>query len=185
MKIACLGWGSLIWDPGELNIKRKWFEDGPFVPVEFSRKSNNDRITLVVASEAEPVRVLWALMDINDVASAKENLRKREGVLEKNISRDIGVWEKDDGVDPEKIPGLSEWATQKGLDAVIWTSLSHKNPNSNKGEYPSEDDVIEYLKSLRGNVREVAEEYIRKAPAQIDTKYRRAIEAELGWTYTG
>ena len=39
MKIACLGWGSVIWDPRALPIQREWFKDGPFAPVEFTRQS--------------------------------------------------------------------------------------------------------------------------------------------------
>jgi hypothetical protein len=38
----------LIWDPRELPIQRQWFEDGPLVPLEFARQSNDGRMTFVI-----------------------------------------------------------------------------------------------------------------------------------------
>jgi hypothetical protein len=73
----------------ELPIQRRWFEDGPFAGTEFVRQSHDDRITLVIQPDATPVRTLWAVMDANDLASAREALRRREGVP--NIER-IGHW---------------------------------------------------------------------------------------------
>ncbi len=37
MKIAILGWGSLIWDRRDLQIAGDWQQGGPVLPIEFSR----------------------------------------------------------------------------------------------------------------------------------------------------
>ncbi len=33
MKIVCLGWGSLIWKPGDLKCNPEWQADGPVLPI--------------------------------------------------------------------------------------------------------------------------------------------------------
>ena len=61
MKIACIGWGSLIWDPRELKIGNDWNDDGPMLPVEFTRISSDKRVTLIIDKQAKRVRTLWTL----------------------------------------------------------------------------------------------------------------------------
>ena len=176
--IACLGWGSLIWDPRDLPIQRAWYRDGPLISVEFARQSADGRITLVIEPGAVPVRTLWALMDDRDIAAAQKSLRKREGIGPRS-SHHIGKWSSEENP-PNEIPNLSAWAKERGVEGVVWTALPAKFDGKD-GRTPSEDEVISYLGRLRGAKRDVAEEYIRRAPSQVDTQYRRRIEAEFGW----
>ncbi|ESY92813.1 hypothetical protein X741_18515 [Mesorhizobium sp. LNHC229A00] len=177
MTIACLGWGSLIWDPRELPIQRRWFDDGPFVKVEFTRQSSDDRITLVITENAAPVRTLWAVMDTTDLTVAKEALRQREG---KPQQQHIAHWTTREA-SPSAIPHLAEWANAHGVQSAIWTALPSKYQREDR-RVPTIDEVLVHLRELSGNSRENAERYIRLAPRQIDTAYRRRIEGEFGWT---
>lgn len=178
-QIACLGWGSLVWDPRELAIRQRWFEDGPMIRVEFLRQSIDGRITLVLDGAAAPVRSLWALMDSTELAQAREDLRAREGVYAKNSAAHIGGWSLGDA-DPANILDLDPWARARGVHHVIWTALPAKfGPDDHT---PSADEVVAYLRGLTGPKRDNAERYVRRAPRQIDTGVRRHIAAALNWT---
>ncbi len=177
--IACLGWGSLVWDPRTLPIRGDWFEDGPLVPVEFARKSSDGRLTLVIVPDATPVRSLWAMMDGADIDTAAEALRKREGTP-KQRPEWIGRWSSGDP-DPVNIPGLSGWVGGRGVSRVIWTALPPKF-HGEDDRVPSVDEAVDYLRSLTGRLRQEAERYVRYTPTQVDTEYRRRFEADLRWT---
>ncbi len=176
--IACLGWGSLIWDPRELPIQRCWFEDGPFVRVEFVRQSIDGRITLALEGSASPVRSLWAVMDTPDLASAREALRQREGIS-RDDSKSIGDWSLGASA-PVPILELAKWVESNGIQHVVWTALPPKFDGKN--ETPTSDQILRYLSTLTGARRDLAERYIRHTPCQIDTAYRRRIEAAFQWT---
>ena len=184
MKIGCLGWGSLIWDPQNLPFQRSWFCDGPFLPIEYARHSSRDRITLVLTPGAAMVRSLWTLMLVNDLDMAKISLAKREGIPAKNIQKDVGFCSgatKSDGVSSDVI---AKWASCIGLDTVVWTALPPKFDGQD-GKIPTAEDVISFLRHPSQKYPGKAEEYIRKTPRQIDTEYRRRIEAELNWAPVG
>ena len=80
MKIACLGWGSLVWDSRGLPVRKPWFMDGPLLPIEFVRQSEGGRITLVIVNNAAHIRSLWALLSVTDLEIAKKELADREGI---------------------------------------------------------------------------------------------------------
>ena len=114
-------------------------------------------------------------MDSDSLDKAREQLREREGTGD----RYIDDWSRDTD-SPECIPELSEWALARNVDHVIWTGLPPKFKRENH-RLPTEEDVLQHLRQLRGSARDEAERYIRYAPRQIDTEYRRRIEAELQW----
>jgi hypothetical protein len=183
LNIACLGWGSLIWDPRTLPIRGKWFDDGPLLPVEFSRESSDGRITLVICDVDYHVRTYWALLDVMGLNTAKSELAARESIEDKYIETSIGYWDKDSGKSHgEARTKIEAWALTMNIDAVVWTNLK-AGFKSSRDTMPSSDDVLDHLRNLPYAKRRVAEEYIRRAPAQIDTKYRRLIEREFGWLH--
>ena len=183
MKIAILGWGSLIWDLRNLEICSKWHNDGPYLPIEFARLSRNGRLTLVLYPEAEDIRTYWANSAFQDLSHARENLREREC----KYLRDLGCISISENLNscqtvPRILDSIRQWCEEKGLDAVIWTDLA-SNFLEKTGMDFNEDNVILYLKNLTGKEQKEAEIYIRKAPKQVKTRIRRKIENELGWTF--
>lgn len=176
MTIACLGWGSLIWDPRDLPIRRQWFEDGPLLRVEFARQSDNGRMTLVVEPGSPEIRSLWAIMDTDNLDLAKSQLMAREGTKREDW---VTAWAQDAPA-PDVMPGLPGWAAAHGITGVVWTSLPPQFDK--KPVTPTVEQVVAYLAGLEGAKRDEAERYIRHAPRQVDTPYRRRMEAVLGWT---
>jgi len=176
MKIGCLGWGSLIWDPRELPIQNRWFQDGPLLPIEFTRLSADDRITLVLTPGMATVKSLWTLMTVNDLNVAKEALANRE----RTRLEYIGKWSSKAQSQSEYSEQIGRWAYDVGLDTVIWTALPPKW-NNQSGLIPTIEEVIVFLKNLSPEKQKNAEEYIRKTPRQINTEYRKKIEEELIW----
>ena len=182
--IACIGWGSLIWDMGNLDVDGNWRTDGPMLPVEFARQSSNGRITLVLVKGAAPVPTLWSAFNTRDLARARESLRQREGVLRSRADDLIAHWRRRENAASEPDATVSRWAAGRDLEAAVWTSLPPKFAGAD-GRIPTEVEVVAYLQGLEGETRVAAERYIRRTPPQIATAYRRAIEGALGWTPIG
>ena len=180
--IACLGWGSLIWDPRSLPIRSAWFTDGPPVRAEFLRKSSDGRITLVLHESVAPVHSLWAIMDMDDPEQARAALGEREGIRSHRHHDLVGLWEPGQEPPHSTITDLPEWARAHQVKAVVWTALSHNFPDKDSERIASADEIIAYLSNLEGETLDKAKQYIRNTPQQISTGIRQAIEAALGWT---
>ncbi len=178
MKIAYLAWGSLVWRPRELLIRGQWLTDGPFLPIEFCRQSDDGRLTLVITRGKPELRTLWALASTDRLNEAIASLQNRERLRGAKKDKNTGVWPTDSNY-AEALPGIVTWARQNTLDAVIWTQLGPRF--ARKDNPPTVDEAVKYLRELPHEERRLAEEYIRRTPVQIDTDYRRRFELEFGW----
>ena len=186
MDIAILAWGSLIWQPKDLLFDTEfgWKEDGPILPIEFARISKDGRVTLVITENSTFVPTFYTLSKYETLDEAVLNLAVREG----SGRRSIGSYDKTKNEFSHKVffeQNISDWINEKDFDAVIWTNLGEnwviKNESEEIIDTIEPAERIKYLKSLKGNASALAEEYIRKTPVQIKTKYRAKIEEELNW----
>ncbi len=179
MNIACIGWGSLIWDARDLPIKTPWSDDGPLLPIEFARESSDGRITLVLTDSSNNLISLWTLMNVRNITEAKNALAKREGISENNIKYSIGFWDSASNSSHGHSSNIIEaWAKNKSLDGVVWTNLKY-GFKSSRGVMPKYRNILSHFNSLPNEKFKVAEEYIRKTPIQINTEYRSRLEVDL------
>jgi len=183
LTIACLGWGSLYWQPRGLPVaESSWQTDGPSLPLEFARqsgtkKSDNGPITLVIV-EGLVCPVLWTELIVPDLLAGVQVLADREDIRDKNINNDIGRWPSKTGRSYSYVKVIAEWAAAKGLDGVVWTALPCGLKGS-RNSMPSLEQIVGHLKKLRGQDLDHAAEYIRNAPPQITTPFRRTLERVL------
>lgn len=178
-KFVCLGWGSLIWEPGDLPISHEWREDGPKLQLEFARKSADGRMTLVVCKDGTICPTLWNTLSSTSLGEARAALAKREGLPS---NKNAAFWTGSGAPDHLGAEHVEAWANRLGFAGVVWTGLPPKSPVTNKNnDYPSVEDVIAHLSGLRGHSAKRAEEYVRRAPNQIATAYRTRMVEEFGW----
>lgn len=177
MKIACLGWGSLIWKAAELPVASNWFSDGPWLPIEFAREGDSGKLATVLCAGVAEVQVLWARLAVATLQEAREGLREREGVPREQPEC-IGSWPN--GPQSPYQAGIGRWAAANGLDAVVWTALPPRTGGLNR-RMPSADEALDYLRKLDPDRQAHARDYIRRTPVAITTAYRRLFEETFNW----
>jgi hypothetical protein len=142
------------------------------LPVEFSRRSDRGRLTLVIDRRGDPVTTYMALSDCPTLDEAVENLRAREG---RRVRREeIGVVSGSEVVrsrDVEAGNVIGRWTEERQLDATIWTDLDSEWPEF------SPANALAHLHGLNETDREHARIYFANAPAETDTPLRRHIAA--------
>jgi len=185
-RIGCLAWGSLVWDPRTLPCGSAFRENGPRLPIEFSRVALDGRVTLVIDPTAREVQTHWVRLAAGSLEEAIDELGIREKIAPGMRSRWVGRLGKLDGVqdlgsvDPTVHRAIAAWLADQALDAVVWTALPSRGPTGEL-KRPHFDHLLTHLNSLEGEARARAEEYIRRTPRSIRTVYRMQFERHLGW----
>jgi hypothetical protein len=182
VKSAVLAWGSLLWDPRDLQTAAKFSANGPLLPVEFCRISADGRLTLAIDETfGAACRTYSAPSALESLDAAIENLRLREGMPN---AQAVGFVEPASGRQsdvamqrhPEVVATIAAWVASYGYDAAIWTALASNFNEPGKGGEPfSVTAAIGYLETLEGQdaakfARALA--YIRKAPPAVETPVR-------------
>lgn len=191
MRIAILGWGSLLWDNEsdrgkEFNkhLKDKtWHPDGPCLSLEFSRisESRERALTLVLDYEnGRPCQVHYALSNRRCWKDAACDLRTREGTVLRCIGWYLPSKPEESrwrcALDDSR-SDIEEWACANSIDAVVWTALK-SNFESKKCEPYSVQAAKRHLLSLDPKGQREAARYICKAPCSVNTPLRDAVRSE-------
>lgn len=186
MTIAILGWGSLINEPRGLPIAGEWQKDGPPLSIEFSRISRKGKragcLTLVIDERrGTEVTTLYVPSTRTQLPQAIADLQACEGTE----PDDIGFCEVAAarfaptalGRHPKSCERIRAWARQKGFDAVIWTALPPRFKDA-IGISFTPAAALDYLNGLPAATKELALQYIRTAPEQTMTAFRRLLLEE-------
>jgi len=182
MRIAILGWGSLLWEdrPEFNNWIEQWQYDGPNLKIEFSRISATrlGALTLVIDTEhGISTQVAWCLSKRANFADAVADLRCREGTTIENIDY-VCLDEKPTPLNtPEKQDPIVAWARERKLDAVVWTALKSNFKKKVKQPF-SVEAVVAYVKTLGPSGKAKAAEYVWRAPEFVQTPVRSALQHE-------
>jgi hypothetical protein len=158
MRIAVLGWGSLVWDPRELHLAGGWQEGGPVLPIEFSRISDNGRLTLVIDEKhGVDVPTRYALSSLSDLDLTITDLQEREGAPNRDrigfadLLHDRNC-ERARVKHPIACERIRAWAEENHFDAAVWTAL--ESNFCDKTEEPfSIAAAMSYLGGLSADVK--------------------------------
>lgn len=146
-KIVYLGWGSLLWKYQKLKIDG-WKQTNLKLPLEFSRISQDGRLTLVIDPENGTLNKVWMTeTKYKNIDNAIKALKQREKTLRSGISY-VNLSKKKYRIQntPPKIgQEIVMWALENEIDVVIWTDLKSNWEKVRDTKY-SLTDSIKYFK---------------------------------------
>jgi hypothetical protein len=186
MKIAVLGWGSLLWDPQDLQLAAPFTLTGPNLPIEFCRVSKNLRLTLIIDETYGTLCQTYAATSaFTTLDDAIENLREREAMPS---AADVGFIDlaSNDRAraaakrHPHATETIADWTRTAGYDAAIWTALD-SHFESRTAEPFSVNAALRFLENLEQLDPDAfarALTYIRRAPEATQTPVRDRVTAQ-------
>jgi hypothetical protein len=189
VKIAILGWGSLLWDEHPEFDKwhfGKWEPKGPSLPIEFSRVSGtrNGALTLVLDTEKGTVcQVAYALSKRNNPDDVICDLRCREGTTLENIGFYFANESRKQAREEEILKIIQDWASVNKIDVVIWTDLESNFQKKSKcvnkdGKLSFVDAALCHLQALDPEGKAKAAEYVWRAPSFVETPLREKLQSQ-------
>jgi hypothetical protein len=194
-RIAVIAWGSLTWDDSrQFQRCSDWRFNGPALPVEFARvtsqrEKNQTRVSLVLLAGATPVVTYWTEVNFMTVEDARRELAKAEGTTGSDPLSKIGFWSASStsaGRLRDTILDVGKWASALGLDSAVWTDLKPNLPNDSAQVFSPDllPAVTQRIEQYRSHPKWFSEarDYVERAPRQITTLCRAALNAHFGWT---
>lgn len=181
MRIAIIGYGSLIWDLENLApfVTGNWqMGSGPAMPVEFSRISPKRKKALVlVIDETLDHQCKTCVINSNrdNVEQAIQDLAARERCGQEMIGY-VSIC----GKFHKPLDCAADWLENSGYDAVVWTALPGNFENELQMTFTHQNGQ-DYLKMLSSDALEEAWRYIEFAPEVTDTPFRRFLAGDPFW----
>lgn len=151
MKIAIIGWGSLLWDKNPFFDSKhgEWIEDGPRLPLEFSRISRSRGgiltpvVDLIHGASSPTAYCLSTRVDYMDTVC---DLRQREGCLYKYIGVVTNRPHNINDICEVYVP-IYGWMRDHNINMTIFTALqpNFQRTTGNRFSIPA---AMAYLEGL-------------------------------------
>src|ERR1700689_3642982 len=185
VKSVVLAWGSLVWDPRDLKIAAKFAANGPLLPIEFCRISEDGRLMLAIDEAFGALcKTYSAPSALESLDAGMDELCEREGMAAAaQLGFVYSAWGAQTNLamksHPQVVATIGAWVESLGYDAAIWTALTSNFDEWGKGGEPfSVSAALQYLETLEGEdpakfAQALA--YIRKAPPEVETPVREEV----------